>query len=677
MFRVKILISVVIFSSLLILTSFIKNQTRIIEKKIFNISKTVNSKENDLSESQLDFFYLTSPSIIEKKIENLDSNQYVPMEYSKIFLSISNFIELENKVAIQGNQNEKKRKNRNLNSNQTSFYFEDFIETTRKNKISKKNNLIQDRIYILFFLFLSLIFIFSTRIIHVSLNKIEVFDKKNMIGKFLPIRRDIVDRNGTLISRNINSFHAAVNPKLIKNKDNFLLKLRLNFPEIPIKKIEKKIKNGKYFYLKKRINQNDKEKFWSLGEKGILFEPFQSRIYTHANLFSHIVGQVDYDNYGISGVEKYFDKELKDKSLISQPLELTLDINIQHLISEELNKALKIFDATGGAALLMNVENGEILSLVSLPDFDINKRESVKDKKYLNKITKGVYELGSIFKTFTIALALDNDIVKPYTVIENIPRSIKCSKHEISDIKEFPKHLSVEEILVRSSNIGTLLLARKIGEKKYKKFIEDAGLLRNPDIQLEEVGNPIKFDWNKCKLETVSYGHGITTTPLQATAVYAALSNGGKIIKPNLVKSENKSYGNLISESTSKKINNILRKVVTADEGTAKLADVFGYNVGGKTGTSQNYKDKNNNLNTFISIFPSQAPNYALLVMLENPKVAKNLIYDYKGYKVKAFRNEAGWNSVYVAGKIIKKIGPILAIKNQDFNNQYVAKRSN
>ena len=571
----------------------------------------------------------------------------------------------------------KKRKNRKLNSNQTSFYFEDFIETSRNNKISKKNSLIQDRIYILFFLFLSLIFIFSIRIIHVSLNKIEVFDKENVIGKTLPIRRDIVDRNGTLISRNINSFHAAVNPKLINNKDNFLLKLRLNFPELSTQKIEKKIKNGKYFYLKKRINQNDKEKFWSLGEKGIIFEPFQSRVYTHSNLFSHIVGQVDYDNYGISGIEKYFDKELKDKSLLSQPLELTLDINIQYLISKELNKSLKIFDATGGAALLINAENGEILSLVSLPDFDINKRESVKEKKYLNKITKGVYELGSIFKTFTIALAIDNDIVKSNTVIKNIPRSIKCSKHEISDMKKFPKHLSVEEILVRSSNIGTLLLARKVGEKRYKKFIEDAGLLRSPDIQLEEVGNPIKFEWNECKLETVSYGHGITTTPLQATAVYAALSNGGKIIKPNLVKSENKNYGNLISETTSKKINNMLRKVVTDDEGTAKLADVFGYNVGGKTGTSQNYRDKKNNLNTFISIFPSQAPKYALLVMLENPKVAKNLIYDYKGYKVKAFRNEAGWNSVYVAGKIIKKIGPILAIKNQDFNNQYVAKRSN
>ena len=187
----------------------------------------------------------------------------------------------------------------------------------------------------------------------------------------------------------------------------------------------------------------------------------------------------------------------------------------------------------------MNVENGEILSLVSLPDFDINIRAAVKDKNYINKITKGVYELGSIFKTFTIALALENDIVKPRTVINNIPRSIKCSGHTISDIKDFPKDLSVEDILIRSSNIGTLMIARKIGEEKYKKFIEETGLLKNPEIQLEEVGNPITFDWNKCKLETVSYGHGITTTPLQAATIYGALANGGKMIKPNLIKQEN------------------------------------------------------------------------------------------------------------------------------------------
>ena len=161
----------------------------------------------------------------------------------------------------------------------------------------------------------------------------------------------------------------------------------------------------------------------------------------------------------------------------------------------------------------MNAENGEILSLVSLPDFDINSRTNVQDEKYINKITKGVYELGSIFKTFTIALAIENGLVTPKTIIKDIPRSINCSKYNISDIKKFPKDLSVEDILIRSSNVGSLLIARNIGKQKFKRFLDDAQLLKNPQIELEEVGNPIKFKWNKCKLETISYGHGITTTP--------------------------------------------------------------------------------------------------------------------------------------------------------------------
>ena len=572
----------------------------------------------------------------------------------------------------------KYKKNKNFNKNQNSFYFEDFLETNKKDKIFKKNNTFQDRIYLLFFLFFSLIFIFSIRIIHVSLNSVELSNQENFSYKYFLQRRDIVDRNGSLISRNIKSFHAAINPNLVKNKENLLIKLKLNFPELPIKMIEKKLKSNKYFYLKKRINQKEKEILWSFGEKGVIFEPFQSRIYTHANLFSHIIGQVDYDNYGISGIEKYFDKELKNKELSNLPFQLTLDTNIQHLVSKELNEALTTFEATGGAALLMDIENGEILSLVSLPDFDINLRADVRDRKYINKITKGVYELGSIFKTFTVAIGLESGLITPETIIKNIPKSIKCSKYSISDIKEFPKDLTVEDILIRSSNIGTVLIAKKIGEKKYKKFIDDTKLLQIPDIQLEEVGKPINFNWNKCKLETVSYGHGITTTPLQATSIYASLANGGKLIKPTLVKEENiKNNIRLVSEKTSKRINKILRKVVTKDEGTAKLANVDGYYVGGKTGTSQNYKNKSENLNTFISIFPSQNPKYTLLVMLENPQVAKNLVYDYKGLKIKAFRNEAGWNSAFVAGKIIKKIGPILAIKNKDFTYQYVVEKTN
>ena len=572
----------------------------------------------------------------------------------------------------------KQKKNKNFNINQTSFYFEDYFESNQKNKKIKNSSISQDRIYLLFFLFFSLITIFSIKITYVSLKKPEIFYSKSDTFKSTSLRRDIVDRNGILISRNVRSYHAAINPRLIKDKDNLLIKIRLNFPSLSIKKIEQNLNKGKYFYLKKRLDQKDKEKLWSLGEKGIIFEPFQSRIYTHANLYSHILGQVDYDNYGVSGVEKFFDKKLKDNKLLNIPLELTLDTNIQYIVDEELNKALETFKATGGGALLMDVNTGEVLSLVSLPNFNINKRVNIIDKKYINKITKGVYELGSIFKTFTIALAIENDLVSPETIIKNIPRSIKCSIHEISDIKRFPEHLSVEDILIRSSNVGTLIIARKIGEKNYKEFIKKTNLLNTSNFELEELGTPLSFRWDKCKLETISFGHGIAVTPLQATATYATLVNGGSIVQPTMMKQKKyKDKKKLISEDTSKKINNILRKVVTEDEGTAKLANIYGYDVGGKTGTSQKYGNKNENLNTFISVFPSQNPKYALLVMLENPQVAPELIYNYKGMKVKGTRNEAGWNSVYTAGKIIKKIGPILAINNKEFYNKYVAKKSN
>jgi len=574
----------------------------------------------------------------------------------------------------------KKKQKKIKDINQTSFYFEDYLETNKKNKFLKKDDNFQDRIYLLFFLFLSLVLIFSIKITHLSLSKTPTFNQETISSKFSLIRRDIVDRNNILISRNINTSHVVVIPKLVKNEKNFIIKLRLNFPKLQLTNIEEKFKIGKYFYLKKRVDQFEREKFWALGEKGIRFENFQARMYTHGNLFNHdVVGQVDYDNYGISGIEKFFDKELKDKKLLNEPLKLTLDTNIQYIISKELNEAMKTFSATGGGALLMDVNNGDILSLVSLPNFNINKRLVVNEKKYTNKITKGVYELGSIFKTFTTALALENNLVTPETIIKDIPRSLRCSVHKISDMKEHPKNLSVEEILVRSSNIGSVILAKKIGQNKFKDFIENTGLIKSPELEIEEVGVPHKIKWEKCKLETVSFGHGITTTPVQAAAAYAAISNGGKIVKPSLIKNRkvNESPIQLVSTETSKKINNILRKVVSSEEGTAHLADEDGYYVGGKTGTAESYGNKKDRINTFISVFPTNKPKYTLLVMLENPQINKDLIYDYRGIKAKASHNTSGWNSVYIAGKIIKKIGPILAINNNEFTDLYVAEKFN
>ena len=573
----------------------------------------------------------------------------------------------------------KKKIKKNKSLNQKSFFFEDYLETNKKNKKFRSSNNFQDRIYILFFFFLSLILIFSIKITHISINKKIVYNSGKEKIKFSLTRRDIVDRNGVIISRNINTFHAAVDPKQIKDKKKFLIKLRLNFPNYSINEIEKKLKRNKYFRIKKRIDQKEKNKLWSLGEKAIKFEPFQARMYTHGNLFSHIVGQVDYDNYGVSGIEKYFDRELKNKKQLYKPLKLTLDSNIQFIINKELSSAVKTFDATGGGALLIDANNGDIVSLVSLPNFNINQRVNIKDKKYINKITKGVYELGSIFKTFTTALALEHKLVNTNTIIENIPREIQCSNgKKITDMKEHPKDLSVEDILVRSSNVGTVILAKKVGEEKYKKFIEKTKLTKNPEIELEEVGVPHQLKWNKCKLETISFGHGITTTPLQATSLYASMINGGKLITPSLVLDrKNSSTDKIISKKTSYQLRDILRKVVSSKSGTASLANINGYYVGGKTGTAESYGNKKNRINTFISIFPANKPNYVLFVMLENPKINKNLIYSYRGTKTKAPYNTSGWNSVYVAGKIIEKIGPILAINTEEFNNYYVVEKSN
>ena len=576
----------------------------------------------------------------------------------------------------------KSRKNKNFNKNQKSFYFEDYIETNLKQKDRSKSFISEDRIYILFFFFFCLITIFSIKITSISFQEPQFLQGKKNNKNFLPLRRDITDRNGDLISRNIRSYHAAIKPGLIKDKEKFLLNIKLNFPEISQDQLKKKLLNDKYFYLKKRLSAEEENKLFLLGEKGIIFESMQSRIYPHAELYSHILGQIDDDNYGISGVEKYFDNELKDLKKIKEPLRLTLDTNLQYLIKKELEQSIEDFKAIGAAGLLMNVQTGEVLSLVSLPDYNINLRNDISHSDYTNKITKGIFELGSIFKTFTIALALEKNLFTPDTVIKNIPNNIKCSKYTISEHDELPNDLSVKEILVRSSNIGSALIAKDIGEESYKNFLNKLKLLNTLEFELNEMGNPINFKWDKCKLETVSYGHGITTTPLQAAAAYAAMTNGGYLVQPSLRLDKNQDINmeRVISNETSKEINLMLREVVTSKHGTASLANVFGFDVGGKTGTAKkNFYGEysNKKLNTFISVFPMYKPSYVLLVLLDEPKPAPELVYDYHGQKITTKRNESGWNSVYVAGKIIKKIGPILAINNDEVYNNHVVKKIN
>ena len=575
----------------------------------------------------------------------------------------------------------KNKKNKNfIYQNQKSFFFEDFLETSQRQKITNKSKISDERIYVLFSVFFSLILIFSISIFSISFQQSKLNLQKDVNQNSLTLRKDVVDRNGVLMARNINTYHAAVKPNLIKNKENFIIKIKLNFPEVSIPELKKNLEKKNYFYLKKRLTEEEKNNLWSLGEKGIIIEPFQSRVYPHGQLFSHVLGQVDDDNYGISGIEKYFDKELKnnkkDKSLF-----LTLDTNIQFLIKSELEKGMIDFKSNAAGGLLMDVKTGEVLSLVSLPDYNVNIRDDISDVRYMNQITKGVFELGSVFKTFTLALALEENILSPETIIENIPNEVKCSKYPIRDIHEFPDKLSAEDILIQSSNIGSLMIGRKIGEEKLKSFLESLGLLKTLDFELEEIGRPLSFNWEKCKLETVSFGHGITTTPLQAAAAYASLTNGGYSVNPTLnlqKKLDVTNQQSIVSKRTSDQINKILRKVVSEKKGTGSFANIFGYDVGGKTGTAKSYTNGNKNINTFISIFPTKEPKYVLLIILDDPKAAPHITYNYHGQMIKNIsRNEAGWNSVYVAGKIIQKIGPILAINNNEAHNTHVVKKNN
>ena len=385
----------------------------------------------------------------------------------------------------------------------------------------------------MFFVFVIIALIYSLKIVYLASIDNENYFVNNSYTKSIKTRQDIVDRNGNILAKTVTFYDAAIRPELILDKKKLLINLKMIFPSLDIRYIKKKMNDEKYFYIKRKIKNIEKNKLWLLGDKSISLDPRPGRIYPHKALFSHVIGQTDDKNLGISGIEKKFDGYLQSSV---NPLSLTLDSNLQFLIREELLKANEIFNSIGSAALLMNAENGDVLSLVSLPDFDLNARSKIDDPIYLNKITKGVYELGSVFKTFTIAAGLETEKIKPNTIFTNLPKKITCGGKSISEYNnKIPPNLSAEQILIRSSNIGAIKIAQMVGSEKLKNFYKTLELFDRINFELEEVGTPLPIKWENCTLETASYGHGITTTPLQLGKAYAVLVNGGYKVNPTLI----------------------------------------------------------------------------------------------------------------------------------------------
>ncbi|WP_435085368.1 peptidoglycan D,D-transpeptidase FtsI family protein [Candidatus Pelagibacter bacterium nBUS_33] len=551
------------------------------------------------------------------------------------------------------------------------------IEDYKNNFIYKKNetnlNIQFNRVAFIFFIFFIIYLIYTIHLIHLGTRSSKVDKTENtpvLIDKLY--RADILDINGNYLAKTVRSIDIGIKTSDVIDKKKLLLSLKIIFPDKDFSKIEKKLNKKKYFYLEKKISEENYEKIMKLGDKSIKPEEKVLRMYPQKNLFSHIIGQIDDNNNGISGLEKSFNEILRKSK---KDIKLTVDKDVQFLIRKELIKYQEIFKSKGSAAILMNINNGHILSLISLPDFNPNERQNLTDVNFINRVTKGTYELGSVFKPFTFASALNENLIKPETEFLNLPRSISCDKHRIGEYdNKIPTDLTAEQILIRSGNIGSVRIGQKIGSNKHKSFLEKIGVLSQINFDIDEVAPQKKYNFGKCKLATVSFGHGVATTVLQLAKGYAVISNGGYDVKPTLIDKDNKKSKRLLNKGVSEQVVTVLRKIVNTEEGTAKFANVANYEIGGKTGTGDQPKDGSYSeakINTFASIFPTSNPQFVFIVMLDTPQKAKDYYYKYrhrKGGWMGTLYNTAGWTSVEVAGKIMDKIGPILATKYLEIN---------
>jgi len=549
-------------------------------------------------------------------------------------------------------------------NNQLNLYFDESIYQKKENK-----NL-DNRINIIISFFILLSFLTLSKLIFLGFDKKEFSLKDNYITQELK-RRSIVDQNNNLLAYSIKTHDLLIRTKKIKNFNNLNLKLRIKFPEVDLKKI-KNFNKKSFHVIKKNLSPVEYNNALSLGEPSLELVENETRIYPDKNLFSHILGNIDTDQQGVSGIELFLNDEILDKKKINIPIVLSVDQRVQFIIRETLLDSINIFSAKGASAVLMEASSGKILSMVSLPDYNPNDRSELKNKDNLfNKNSKGLYELGSVFKTFVIANALELKKVTRDKVYKNLPSQVACGKFFIKEYKysKDKKNLSVNDILVESSNIGTIRIIQDSGLETYQNFLEKLEIFDYSGIELPEVSASTKKRWGMCRTLTAGYGHGINTTPLQLTKAYASIINGGNLLAPTLLKNKKTKIKNkIISKENSEIIKKILRTNVDNNYirgGSGRKADINGYNVMGKTGTAEKPSNigkgySNEILNVFVSAFDVDENLYVLTVIIDEPKGAPKLW----GHN----RRESGWNAGYINGQIIKKIGPILnTLKINDY----------
>ncbi|MCO4825231.1 MAG: penicillin-binding protein 2, partial [Amylibacter sp.] len=430
----------------------------------------------------------------------------------------------------------------------------------------------------------------------------------------------------------------------------------------------------KFLWIKKKISPEQQQLVHDLGEPGLLFGPREMRLYPNGKLAAHILGGASFGKegvnaaevIGIAGVERYFDETLRDPARDGEPLQLSIDMTAQSAMRDVLAGGVKLMSAKGAGAILMDIHTGEILSMASLPDFDPNNRPRVltegdqSDSPLFNRASQGVYELGSTFKIFQAGINLEKGLVNENTMIDT-KGPLKWGKFKIRDFHDYGKQLSVTDVIVKSSNIGTARMALAAGAGAQQEMLEKLGFFDAVPLELNEARQTrplLPKRWSDISTMTISYGHGIAATPLHLATAYATMGNGGYKVKPTIIKQKGvqPDREQVISERTSQKLVKMLRAVVT--RGTASFGEVKGYEVAGKTGSADKpkpgggYYDKKV-ISTFASVFPASNPKYVLVVTLDEPSIVAH------GEE----RRTAGWTAVPVSAEIVSRLMPILGLR--------------
>lgn len=488
-------------------------------------------------------------------------------------------------------------------------------------------------------------------------------------------RADIVDRRGRILATNLLTHSLYAQPPLMVDPQRAAHELAAIFPDLDEDRLLKDFTGKrKFLWIKRRISPEQMQAVHEIGEPGLLFGPREMRLYPNGPLAAHVLGGAGFGREGVraaeivgrAGVEKTFDTWLRDPANAGKPLQLSLDLTVQATVEEVLDAGMKLMNAKGATAILMDANNGEIVAMASLPDFDPNDRPAPpvsgdpSDSPLFNRAVQGLYELGSTFKLFAIAQAMDMGLVGPDTMIDT-KGPLVWGRFKIRDFHNYGPQLSVTDVLVKSSNIGTARIALQIGAVKQQEFLRALGMFDPTPVELVEApgARPLRPEkWPEITTMTVSYGHGIAASPLHLAAAYASLVNGGTRITPTLLRRDHVEPGpRIISEQTSRVLRDMLRQVVA--RGTASFGDVPGYSVGGKTGTADKplrtgkgyAKDKV--IATFASVFPTTDPKYVLVVSLDEP-------VETSGAEP---RRTAGWTAVPVAAEIIRRTAPLLGLR--------------